>query len=315
MRLARWPGGTLASIALTRDAIGRVTAADRNLPLEPASNAAAAVALDCDAANQIAGDKFDARGRLMDDNAGSTYHWSAHSRLISFARPDSSASFYDGLGQRISRTDSGETLSYLLNYGTFLPTVAAIKSGQADPSFYVYTPDGALIYSVDSSSGAHRFYSFDDAGSTTFLSDDKGAVTDTYGITLYGEVVAAGSKNATKNSFTWQGRWGVMQEPGTSLFYARFRYYDSSTARFLSRDPVFSLAPTEMDPYQYASGDPVANTDPAGLKPLFYDPLVDFAAADIRSAQRRENLRLQKSEDIAWLAFLIAGQFQVERSR
>ncbi len=103
-------------------------------------------------------------------------------------------------------------------------------------------------------------------GAVGYLTDDSGAVTDTYGISSYGDVITAGASNKTVNPFTWQGQWGVMQEPGTSLFYLRFRYYDSAFARFLSRDPLFSPAPREINSYQYAAGNPVANGDPAGLK-------------------------------------------------
>ena len=98
------------------------------------------------------------------------------------------------------------------------------------------------------------------------LTDDTGAITDAYGISAYGDVVTARSGNATDNPFTWQGQFGVMQEPGSGMFYARFRYYDSGTARFLSRDPITSPAPRRINPYQYAAGNPVGNGDPEGLK-------------------------------------------------
>ena len=259
---------TLASIALTRDAVGRVTSAARNIPQEAAVSGTASSSNNFDAANQIAGANYDARGRLINDNAGSTYKWSAASRLDSYTRPDGSASAtYDALGQRISRTGSdGTTRGYILNYATGLPTVATIQSDGSDLRYYVYTPAGTLLFSVEAGSGAHHFYSFDDTGSTTFLTNDTGAITDTYGISPYGDFITPGPNNATDNLFTWQGQFGVMQEPGTKLYYARFRYYDGSTQRFLSRDPLFSPAPREVNPYQYAAGNPVANGDPTGLK-------------------------------------------------
>ena len=258
----------LSSVVLTRDAIGRVTSAARNVPQEAAVSGTASSSNNFDAANQISGANYDARGRLTNDNAGSTYKWSAASRLVSYARPDGSASAtYDALGQRISRTGSdGTTRNYVVNYATGLPTVATIQSGGSDLRYYVYTPAGALLFSIEAASGAHHFYSFDDTGSTTFLTNDTGAITDTYGISPYGDIVPAGANNATDNPFTWQGQLGVMQEPGTKLYYARFRYYDGSTQRFLSRDPLFSPSPREVNPYQYAAGNPVANGDPTGLK-------------------------------------------------
>jgi RHS repeat-associated protein len=261
-------GNTLASVSLARDAIGRVTSSDRNLPQEATPPVALTASSSYDAANQISGATYDARGRLTADNAGSTYVWNSASRLVSYTRPDGSASFtYDGLGQRISRTGpDGSTSNYVLNYATALPSIATVQSGGTDVRYFVYTPGGSLLFSIDAASGAHRFYSVDDAGSTTMLTDDSGSITDTYGISPYGDVVTPGPNNSADNPFTWQGQFGVMQEPGTGLFYARFRYYDNGTARFLSRDPIVSPTPREMNPYQYAAGDPVDNTDAMGLK-------------------------------------------------
>lgn len=175
---------------------------------------------------------------------------------------------YDALGQRISRTAGSTTLNYVIDYATGLPSVATIKSGTADVRYFVYTPEGLLLYSVEAGTGAHRYYAFDETGSAMFLTDNSGEVTDSYGISPYGEVVTVAPYNTADNPFTWQGQFGVMQEPGTKLFYARYRYYDGTSQRFLSRDPMFSAVPAEIDPYQYAAGDPVANHDPTGLKSL-----------------------------------------------
>jgi RHS repeat-associated protein len=259
---------TLSSIALTRDAIRRVTSSEYSIPQQLLVSQPGSSANKFDAANQIAGEKYDARGRLINDNAGSTYQWDAASRLVSYARTDGSASAtYDALGNRISRTGAGgATLNYVINYATGLPTVAIIQNAASDLTYYVYTPAGLLLFSVDAGSGAHRFYSFDDTGSTTFLTSDTGAITDAYGISPYGDIMTSDASNLTDNPFTWQGQYGVMQEPGTLLYYARLRYYDASSMRFLSRDPLFSPAPREVNPYQYAAGDPVANGDPMGLK-------------------------------------------------
>ena len=91
-------------------------------------------------------------------------------------------------------------------------------------------------------------------------------MTDTYAITPYGETVA--HTGPTNNPFTFQGALGVMEEGSTGLYYMRARYYDSVTARFLSRDPAPSLTPGGMNPYQFALGDPIQDADPSGLQPL-----------------------------------------------
>ena len=256
-------GQMLASIALTYDAAGRTLAADRNFPQMP-SLAAGMLPLSYDAAHQLTSGTSDGIGRLTSDPLG-TYTWDLASRMTSYARADGSASFsYDDLGLRIARTASGVTQNYILNYALGLPSVAVVQSGGADLRYYIYLPDGSLLYSVEAADSSSRYFHFDEIGSTVMLTDDSGNITDSYGITPYGETVT--HSGTSDNPFTFVGRWGVMQEGQTSLYYMRNRYYDSATARFDSRDPVASIDPRELSQYQYAVGNPLSFIDPMGLK-------------------------------------------------
>jgi len=67
-----------------------------------------------------------------------------------------------------------------------------------------------------------------------------------------------------------------MQEGSTGLYYMRSRYYDSTTARFLSPDLMQSLDPMETSPYQYARSNPIGYADPLGLDPQDYEDLESF---------------------------------------
>ncbi|MGA8725421.1 MAG: RHS repeat-associated core domain-containing protein [Acidimicrobiales bacterium] len=53
-----------------------------------------------------------------------------------------------------------------------------------------------------------------------------------------------------------------MRKPALGAIYLVNRYYDPSTAQFLSIDP---LVATTGQPYQYAGDDPVNGSDPSGL--------------------------------------------------
>src|SRR5207245_1022555 len=66
-------GNTLLSIALRRDATGRIVLADRNLPRSPAV-APGALPLAFDAAHQLAGASYDGVGKLTSDGLRS-YTW------------------------------------------------------------------------------------------------------------------------------------------------------------------------------------------------------------------------------------------------
>ena len=255
---------SVSSIAVTRDAAGQITSSERTAATA-ADPAAGSLPLAYDAAHQVAGSTYDGLSRLT-ASGQRTYAWDGASRLKSYSGADGSATFtYDGAGLRISRTDGGATQNYVLNYARALPTVDVVRSGNADLRYYIWLPDGVLLYSVEASGNARRFHHFDETGSATHLTNEAGQVTDTYGISPYGETVTR--TGATENPFTFQGAFGVMQEGATGLYYARARYYDSATARFLSRDPLPALDPRGVNPYQYAYGNPQGFADPSGLAP------------------------------------------------
>jgi RHS repeat-associated protein len=247
----------LASFTFQRDALGRVVSQTQALP-QGASPSAGQTSFTFDPNEQIVGDVYDTLGRIT-GGAGAAYTWNLASELTGYTGGGSMvACTYDAFGQRISRG----TQNYVLNYAMDPAVVATLQSGGADQFYYVYAPDGTLLYAIEAATGAHRYYHFDAIGSTTFLTNDAGNVTDSYGITPYGESVTV--NGSTPNPFTWLGRWGVMQEGSTGLFYMRLRYYDSASARFLSRDPAAQLDAQAIDPYQYVGGDPLSTIDPTG---------------------------------------------------
>ena len=253
----------LASITLERDAAGQIVRAERSTPASLVSPAGVR-SLSYDAAHQIAGADYDVLGRLTNDSLR-TYTWDPASNLTSYSGTDGMASFtYDALGQRLSRSSSGSTETYILNYGVPLPVVAAVLENDVPTAYYVWAPNGSLMHRIDAD-GDRRFYHFDEAGSTSFLSDDAGNVTDSYAISPYGETVR--HSGSTDNPFTFQGQLGVIEEGSTGLFYHRLRYFDSTSARFLSRDPVVLVGPQTVNPYQYALESPIEGTDPSGATP------------------------------------------------
>jgi RHS repeat-associated protein len=136
-----------------------------------------------------------------------------------------------------------------------------VRQNGADQRYYVYLPDGKLLYSIEADGNKRHFYHFDESGNTAFLTDDGGNVTDAYSMTPYGENL--NHTGTSDNPFTFQGQYGVIQEaPG--LFYMRSRHYDSATARFLTPDPAVTGDPRGVAPYSYARGNPMVFNDPLG---------------------------------------------------
>ncbi len=257
-----------SSVAVQRDAAGQETSLTRT-QLQAALPASGTMQLAYDAAHQISGDKYDGLGRLLNDGLRS-YSWNLASRLVSYQGADGAAmGTYDGLGLRISNSGSGTTQNYILNYALGLPSIATVQdAANKDLRYYIHLPSGTLLYFIEAADNSRHYYHFDEIGSTTFLTNDSGAITDSYGIMPFGELVTPGASNATNNPFTWLGAYGVMQEGSTSLYYMRQRWYDSSAARFLSPDPVGSQLPTRINPYQYVEANPITRADPLGLDDL-----------------------------------------------
>ena len=142
-----------------------------------------------------------------------------------------------------------------------------MQSGGADQTYYIWLPDGTLLNSISAADNTRRFYHFDESGSAVLLTDSTGTVTDTYAISIYGDTVT--QTGTTPNPFTWQGQYGTMREGSTSMYYMRARYYDSGPARFLSRDPLSSSDPRDINPYQFVRANPVEGTDPSGKQEDF----------------------------------------------
>jgi RHS repeat-associated protein len=260
-RLASINEGNLSSITLTRDAAGQITVANRSVSLDPDPDLGTE-SFTYNDASEVSGYTYDNMGRLTSDGSR-TYTWDLASRLVSYTEGGSTTDFtYDGFGMVLTRGRQ----EYVWNYGLGLPSISVLREGGQDVRYYVHTPDGKLLYSIEAINNSRRFYHFDEIGSTLFLTDDTGTVTDSYAYTPYG--VLTDSSGTTDNPFTYIGQYGVMQVGTTGLYRMRQRVYDSSTQRFVSREPIFDrIHPLTANPYQYAAGNPVSFIDPNGEDP------------------------------------------------
>ena len=262
-RLTGITEGAVSAIALTRDAIGQITAAARNVPLPASAAAMTGNANTYDAASQVSGFTYDALGRLTSDTAR-TYSWDLASMLTSVTEGATTTSFtYDGAGQRLSRTIAGNTRRYVWNYALGLPCVSIETQAGVNLRYYIHTPGGTLLYSIEAADNSRQDYHFDEMGNTIFVTDNAGTVIAAYTYTPYGQPIA--STGSLDNPFTWQGRYGVMDD-SNGLYYMRARYYDSITGRFISRDTVKSISPKSVNPYQYALANPMRFIDPSGAR-------------------------------------------------
>jgi len=191
------------------------------------------------------------------------YAYDAANRLIGAATGKTTSTFdYDGDGNRISQTVGAGTYSYLNDVTTSLPVVLE-ESGADGNIAYTY---GLRLVS-ESSTHFDYFYHYDGLGSVIGLSDDWGRPSAAYLYDPWGNALltipdAVGTKN--KFRFTDEAL-----DPGTDFYYLRARYYDPSTARFMTRDGFSGLVtrPLSLNRFAYGLNQPTNVSDPSGFAP------------------------------------------------
>jgi RHS repeat-associated protein len=250
-----------SSISLARRPDGLVTAAQRSVPRPAGLTDISSLDYTHDAASQVNQFSYDARGRRTADDRYN-YDWSISGRMTGYAGTSTNVTFnYDALGALIQRDDGASTVDYVWNYGLDLPSVAIKREAGADKRYFVHTPKGDLLYSIEAD-GSRRFFHYDENGNTVYLTDDSGAVIASYAYSPYGELLF--SAGNVENEFTFVGQRGVMRDGDGDLYYMRARFYDAISGRFLSADPRQGKSPRRVNPYQYAQGNPLAYRDPTG---------------------------------------------------
>jgi RHS repeat-associated protein len=138
-----------------------------------------------------------------------------------------------------------------------------------------------------------HYHHYDALGSTRFLTDSTGNVTDTYLNDAWGNSVA--STGPTVNPFRWVGKYGYYTDNSTGQVYVRARTYQPVVARWRSVDPVWHEL-GDLQLYNYVSTSPAMKLDPSGwwhmdaVNPLWYK--AEFGDRDFESLVREINPRI-----------------------
>ncbi|MFJ4030156.1 RHS repeat-associated core domain-containing protein [Paenarthrobacter sp. NPDC089989] len=181
----------------------------------------------------------------------STYTWNQANQLTT---TNGTAFGYDATGLRASRTPStGPAQSYTWDTTQTVPLM--LTDGAIS---YIYDASGNPVEHIDSN-GTVSYYHRDQYGSTRLLTDSTGATIATFTFDANGKPTTKTGSGDTV--LRWNGQ---IQDTDTGLYYLRARYYDPTTAQFLSADPLASIT---RDIYTYAKNNPLNLSDPLGLFP------------------------------------------------
>ena len=159
---------------------------------------------------------------------------------------------YDGTGLRQTKTVANQLTNETYDLSGPLPLMIE------DATYaYVTGPNGLPLEQINAATGAVAYYSHDQLGSTTALSDQNGHTLAGYTYDPYGRVTSPSA--AVTNPFQYAGQY---TDAETGLQYLRARYYDPNTGQFIIRDPVASIT---RAPYSYGADSPLNAIDPTGL--------------------------------------------------
>lgn len=178
------------------------------------------------------------------------------------------------------------------------------KNAQGNfPVVRSYTWGTQVISKLETASSTPSFYGFDGHGSVRYLTDNTGAVTDTYDYDAFGNLLA--STGTTTNNYRFAGE---QLDPDLGLYYNRARYLDVRGGRFWTMDTAEPkrFFPKTIHRYLYASGNPVDRIDISGLDDIEEEEFAgseeeSIGATESSGAQQigtpAENLAMDASEE------------------
>ena len=202
------------------------------------------------------------------DSTTTSYIYDGRNRLTSMTKNGTTTEYtYNYLGTRTSKSENGVTTEYLVDENRdYAQTLQEVVNGELAVS-YLHGHD--LI--SQSQNGVTSLYHADGVGSTRALSNDTGAITDTWDYEAFGEILDR--TGTTDNSYLYNGE---NYDSSQDRYNLRDRWYDHKINRF-----------DQMDRWQGNNFDPVTlhkylgmNADPANM----IDPSGNFSIGSIASS-------------------------------
>jgi RHS repeat-associated protein len=237
------------------------------------------------------------------------YEWNPENRLAAVVTPDGARwrYAYDAFGRRIAkqRLSDDDTVAEQVDFAWDGPTLTEQASSSGAVT-WDWDDDGlrALTQRERRPSPEtpqdeidERFYAIvtDLVGTPTELVSADGSLTRATGTTLWGTAIITGP---TGCPLRFPGQY---HDPETGLHYNHHRYYDPTTARYVTPDPLgLDGGP---DPHAYVP-NPTTWIDPLGLTPCdipWSSPNVGRAARELEQGATSVTLRSRSEAEELFL--------------
>jgi RHS repeat-associated protein len=245
--------------------------------------------------------QYDANGNLISDGTN-IYDYDYHNRLVQITGPTtavpggsgntSSYYEYDAAGQRFLGTvetitvDSATgnitykdviTFTPWNNY-SFTHTFTEVDDKNGNRISVVETPkeitkhifaNGQAVATIKGTGAAAKSYInlTDHLNGTTVVLDQNKNIVETADYYPFGKIHFDNQANGYSEKRKYIGQ---EYDEETNLSYLNARYYNGTTGRFITEDPVFWSGQNLSDPqslnvYSYANNNPITLSDPNGL--------------------------------------------------
>ncbi len=193
-------------------------------------------------------DKLGNETSAADNTPRTAETWTDHSQLSAINAGGTTYDLVHAGTSNAERTKLGSTWFHHTALGLASTTTNGVDTG------FIREPAGTL--NSMTTGGKSYYYLTDATGNVLGLADSTGKRTHTY---AYGPTGLP--RTTPTESVPQPYRYAGAYADPTGLYKMGHRYYDPALGRFTQPDP----SGQEKNPYLYASGDPINNTDPTGL--------------------------------------------------
>jgi RHS repeat-associated protein len=202
--------------------------------------------------------------RIRKDASGGTtfYTWNAQGKLAAVEPPSGTVTLsYDAVGHRVKKQTPTATTNFLYDFKHVLQERDGNDATQREYSFQASSEYGDLVSQYDGSNTS--YHEFDALGSTSALISDAAAETDKWVYRAFG--LQTQTQGTSTNPLTFVGKQGYYHDSEAELYLCTDRYYEPTTGRFISEDPI-GYKGGDWNLYRYCGNNPVNAVDPSGLR-------------------------------------------------
>ena len=187
-----------------------------------------------------------------------TYEWDAENRLTAINQGANRSEFsYDGLGRRVGIVEkTNGVVQSSNNYLWCGMQICEVRDASGATVLRRLFPRGEFL--VGASGSTNYFYTRDHLSSVREAVGANGQLATRYSYDPYGQ------KSTIQQGFqTTFGFTGDFVHQRSGLYLTWFRPLDSTSGRWLSRDPLGERINVNL--YSYVGGNPLRHTDQFGL--------------------------------------------------